>query len=243
VRGSSFLAAVLVLAGGAAVLLALGAQESRLRADERDLAGLRQELAARPAPAVSAAGPDWTRVAEQAELSVVTIETREGLGSGWAVKRSGETTLLVTNYHVVAAAWEAGDSAVKVHHGDSVSPGSVMLVDPADDVAVVATRAAIPLLPVAGERAPLGEPVMAVGSPLGLDGTVTTGVVSSYRSIDGADFLQFSAAISPGSSGGPLLDGRGEVIGMSTEKLAGQAIEGLSFAVPVQTICTATAAC
>jgi S1-C subfamily serine protease len=84
---------------------------------------------------------------------------------------------------------------------------------------------------------------MALGSPQGFDGTVATGIVSGYRSIAGADFIQFSAPISPGSSGGPLVDGEGRVVGVSSAKWVDTGVEALAFAIPVQTVCTVLVSC
>src|SRR5205823_41582 len=122
---------------------------------------------------------------------------------------------------------------------DRVFPAWVATADPADDLALIQVDTRFPALATATARPPLASPVMSVGSPLGFDGTVATGVVSGYRSLEGSDWLQFSAAISPGNSGGPVVDGRGVVVGVSTEKAVGDGIEALAFAIPVQTVCTA----
>ena len=80
----------------------------------------------------------------------------------------------------------------------------------------------------------MGDPVLAIGSPSGLTGTLTNGIVSSIRNIDGVNFVQSNVAINPGNSGGPLLNLSGEVIGINTLKLAGESIEGLSFSVATE---------
>lgn len=85
--------------------------------------------------------------------------------------------------------------------------------------------------------------VIAVGSPLGLAGSLSIGVVSGYRSIDGSDFLQFSAPISPGNSGGPVVDGNGRVVAVAAAKFEGTGVEALSLAIPVQTVCTMLVTC
>ena len=84
---------------------------------------------------------------------------------------------------------------------------------------------------------------MAVGSPLGLDGTVTLGVVSGFRSLDGSDYVQFSAPISPGNSGGPVIDSRGYVVAVASAKLVGTGVEALSLGIPVQVVCLSLVAC
>jgi putative serine protease PepD len=84
---------------------------------------------------------------------------------------------------------------------------------------------------------------MAVGSPLGLAGSLSIGVVSGYRSIDGSDYVQFSAPISPGNSGGPVVDGQGRVVALAAAKFEGAGVEALSLAIPVQTVCTMLVSC
>jgi S1-C subfamily serine protease len=111
-------------------------------------------------------------------------------------------------------------------------------VEPNEDLAIVHIAERFPALQVAVARPQLGEMVMAVGSPLGLGGSVSLGVVSGFRSLEGADYIQFSAAISPGNSGGPVLDGRGLVVAVSAAKFRGTGVEALSLAIPVQSVCT-----
>ncbi len=84
---------------------------------------------------------------------------------------------------------------------------------------------------------------MAVGAPLGLTQSVSVGVIAAYRSIGGADYMQFTAPISPGNSGGPLTDEHGSVVGITTAKIVFRGSEGLGFAVPVQTACLALVVC
>lgn len=84
---------------------------------------------------------------------------------------------------------------------------------------------------------------MAVGSPLGLGGSLSIGVVSGFRSLDGSDYLQFSAAISPGNSGGPVIDSDGHVVGVATAKLVADGAEALGLAIPVQTACASLVVC
>ena len=83
------------------------------------------------------------------------------------------------------------------------------------------------------ETIQVGSDVMAIGSPVGLRGTVTRGIVSARRKWAGLTLLQFDAAINPGNSGGPLLTDEGRVVGISTMKLAPEKLEGLGFAVGI----------
>jgi hypothetical protein len=87
------------------------------------------------------------------------------------------------------------------------------------------------------------ELVMTAGSPLGLSGTVSVGVLSGFRSLFGSDYLQFTTAISPGNSGGPVVDRKGRVVGIATAKLMADGAEALGFAIPVQNACATLAAC
>jgi S1-C subfamily serine protease len=84
---------------------------------------------------------------------------------------------------------------------------------------------------------------MVVGAPLGLDATVTNGIVSALRTQDGHQYLQFSAPISPGNSGGPVVDSHGRVVGIAVSKYVGDNAEGLSFAVPVAKLCSGLNVC
>lgn len=100
-------------------------------------------------------------------------------------------------------------------------------------LALIDVRETLPALAHTTAIPKTGSPVLAVGAPLGLNGTVTSGIVSGSRKGQ----VQFSAAISPGSSGSPLVDANGEVVGIVSAKFVGPGAEGLGFAVPVKTVC------
>jgi putative serine protease PepD len=85
----------------------------------------------------------------------------------------------------------------------------------------------------------VGDSVLVLGAPLGLGGSVSNGIVSAFR--DG--YIQFSAPIAPGNSGGPLVNLHGQVIGVARSKLVAQGAEGLSFAIPIAIVCTSVSAC
>lgn len=189
------------------------------------------------------AQPDWPAIVKRVEPSVLTIETSAGLGSGWVAHADARGSDLVTNFHVIADAWNAGDTAVEVKQGDLTIKGVITRVDPTDDLAIVHVSQRFVPLPAEAFRPELGSMVMAVGSPLGLGGSVSIGVVSGYRSIDGSDWLQFSAPISPGNSGGPVVDGKGRVVAVAAAKFEGTGVEALSLAIPVQTACTMLVTC
>lgn len=161
---------------------------------------------------------------------------REGIGSGIVIDSSG---LILTNAHVIESI-----SEIHVRRPDGTDvPVTVVGSDPEADLALVRVSDPVGLLPAPlgdSDRLPAGSFVVALGSPLGLHHTVTVGVLSARgRQIDdsGVDFLQTDAAVNPGSSGGPLFDLSGEVIGVLTLLLSegGENI-GLNFAIPINTV-------
>ncbi len=159
---------------------------------------------------------------------------QEGSGSGFIIREDG---LILTNAHVVEGADEV---AVKLKDGRSFS-GEVLGQDPVTDVAVIKIDAeTLPVVPIGNSDQLLpGEWAIAIGNPLGLDNTVTVGIISatgrSSLEVGVPDkrvgFIQTDAAINPGNSGGPLLNGRGEVVGMNTA-IIGDA-QGLGFSIPI----------
>jgi S1-C subfamily serine protease len=177
------------------------------------------------------------RVAERLRPAVVNLRAgqgrRQGSGSGVLFSPDG---LLLTNHHVVQ-----GQERVRVRlaSGDELG-GRVIGNDPWTDLAVV--QAEGDRMPHAelGDSAKLrvGQLVVAIGSPLGFESTVTAGVVSALgrtlRSITGHlvdNVIQTDAALNPGNSGGPLVDSRGEVIGINTAVI--QPAQGICFAIPI----------
>lgn len=181
--------------------------------------------------------PDWPAIANLVEPSVLTVSTADALGSGWVADSDASGSDVVTNLHVVADAWDAGIATVDVGIGDQTIKGTITRVDVNDDLALIHIATSLPALQRAAFRPQLAESVMAVGSPLGLDGTISIGVVSGFRSVEGSDYIQFSAPISPGNSGGPVVDSNGEVVAVATAKFVSPGAEALSLAIPVQTVC------
>ena len=208
---------------------------------ERELAAQQQRIA--NLERATTTQPDWPSIAASIEPSVVTIETDGALGSAWVAHSDVGGSELVTNFHVIADAWTAGHATVTVHRGDATMPGTIVRVDRTDDLAVVHVREKLTALPEAGQRPKVGATVMAVGSPLGLGGTVTIGIVSGFRSLEGSDYVQFSAPISPGNSGGPVVDSHGRVVAVASAKLVGDGVEALSLAIPVETVCLSFVTC
>ena len=163
------------------------------------------------------------------------IQQQQGQGSGFITRSDG---VLLTNAHVVE-----GSSEVHVTLPDGRSfSGKVLGSDPLTDVAVVKVVAS--RLPVAslGDSAKVrpGEWAIAIGNPLGLDNTVTAGIISAIQRTNAlgegqrVPYLQTDAAVNPGNSGGPLINERGEVIGINTAIRQAPGA-GLSFAIPINT--------
>ena len=214
-------------------------------------------------PASNSSGTDWTDVAAAVSPAVVTIQTQGassgGTGSGVIYDAQGD---IVTNYHVIASVLGGGQiqvtladgrlySAVVVGHDKTTDLAVIRLENPPSDLTVARFASSANL--------EVGAPVMAIGAPLGLSNTVTTGIVSALNrpvevSVDEdsssqdsqassdlvvTNAIQIDASINPGNSGGPLFDTSGAVIGInsSIKSLAtssdGQAGSiGLGFAIP-----------
>lgn len=161
---------------------------------------------------------------------------QEGQGSGFVIDKEGH---ILTNYHVVA---EARQVEVTMSNRKKYK-AQIIGLDPAHDLAVIRIDAPNIVPAVLGDSKGLvvGQKVYAIGNPFGLNGTMTRGIISSIRSIRGAentpidDAIQTDAAINPGNSGGPLLNSRGEVVGINTMIATGGANQsaGVGFAVPI----------
>jgi S1-C subfamily serine protease len=163
------------------------------------------------------------------------------LGSGFVVDKAGH---VVTNYHVV----EGADQVEVNFSGEDNIPATVVGSDPSTDLAVLkidAQARALTPLPLGNSDAiRVGDPVVAIGNPFGLERTVTAGIVSALQrqiqapngyTID--EVIQTDAPINQGNSGGPLLNGKGEVIGVNSqiESESGGNV-GIGFAVPINTV-------
>jgi len=164
-----------------------------------------------------------------------SIQQQQGLGSGFITRSDG---VILTNAHVVE-----GASAVTVTLPDGRTfKGKVLGGDPLTDVAVVQVVASkLPVAPL-GDSAKVrpGEWAIAIGNPLGLDNTVTAGIISAIQRTNAVGegqrvpYIQTDAAVNPGNSGGPLINDRGEVIGVNTAIRQAPGA-GLSFAIPINT--------
>ena len=206
-------------------------------------------------PGTTADGLDATAIAKRLLPSVVSIAvtTRSGSGTGTGFvatfdSRAGDgNSYIITNNHVVDG---ARTITVEMEDGTEYS-GAIVGADPTYDIAVVMVAGqALPAAKLgSSSNLVIGQPVLAIGSPLGLSGTVTTGIISalnrpvttgstSYDSYINA--IQTDAAINPGNSGGPLVDADGAIIGVNSaiaslgSSLSGQSGSiGLGFAIPI----------
>ncbi len=156
-----------------------------------------------------------------------------GTGSGFIIRSNG---VILTNAHVVDGADRV---TVTLKDGREFS-GRVLGEDRQADVAVVQIQASnLPTVSLGNsDQLKPGEWAIAIGNPLGLDNTVTVGIISSadrsgraFGAPNGQGYIQTDAAINPGNSGGPLLNGRGQVIGMNTAIIRGA--QGIGFAIPI----------
>jgi serine protease DegQ len=189
---------------------------------------------------VTAAAADLPALVRRVEPSVVTVLTERGLGSGIVYKNDGT---IITNAHVIAG---AQDVTVALADGQQV-PAKVRAADEVADVAVIqANRNGLPAAKFQEPLPQVGELAVVLGSPLGFEATVTSGIISGlHRQIPGSaatgaplvDLIQTDAAISPGNSGGAVLDAQGEVVGMSVAYIPPAAgAVALGFAIPAATV-------
>ena len=185
-------------------------------------------------------------VTERLGPAVISVGTQSGRGGGSGVilGTDGETATAATNSHVVRGLRQRAGSTngLRVTLADGATADAEVLGDdPSSDLAVVRFEPEVePVVAPLGEAQNLvvGQLVVAIGSPLGFQRTVTAGVVSALgRSLRGQDgrqienVIQTDAAINPGNSGGPLADAQGRVVGINTAIIGGA--QGIGFAVPV----------
>jgi serine protease Do len=164
-----------------------------------------------------------------------------GLGRGWREQDQGSGVIvdakgyIITNYHVVN---HATDVNVELSDG-SKHPAEVVGTDPATDLALLKISAANLTAAPWGKSSDLevGDPVLAIGNPFGLVRTVTAGILSAtgrhavVEHVNYQDFLQTDAAVNPGNSGGPLVNMKGQIVGINTA-IVGPTYQGISFAIP-----------
>lgn len=190
---------------------------------------------------------DLETLAERIAPAVFRVEVKDakgeaaGTGTAFAISADG---IAVTNFHVV----EGGNSfAASTNQGAQFNVSRVIATDPAADLALIQIQGSnLPSLEL-GDSGPMkiGAPVAVYGSPLGLPGTLSEGILSAKRSALELDvtglshsgpLLQISAPISPGSSGSPVIDGSGKVIGVVVSTINGKAAQNLNFVIPVEAV-------
>ena len=179
---------------------------------------------------IGATGANVKSIAQLVSPSVVSLEVSgisgSGTGSGSIYKSTATTSYIVTNNHVVEGAASGGTIEVELNNGDVVS-GTIVGRDSEYDLAVVSiNKGNLPEIPKGNSTSiSIGDAVVAFGSPLGLSGTVTSGIISALNrpvttgstSITSyIDAIQTDAAINPGNSGGPLVDSQGRIIGVNS---------------------------
>jgi S1-C subfamily serine protease len=166
-------------------------------------------------------------------------EQGRALGSGFIINQEGQ---IITNHHVIS-----GSSDVEVTLPDqSTYKATVLVKDPQDDLALIKIepKKKLPHLALGdSDRLQVGQKVLAIGQPLGLQGTLTVGVVSTVgRDIEGENnqrlegMIQTDAAINSGNSGGPLLDSQGNVVGINTAIYGPNGNIGIGFAMPINRV-------
>jgi len=182
------------------------------------------------AACVSMAAGDMQEAIDRISDCVISVQAGDGVGAGVVVNAEGYA---VTCAHVVA---EAGQATVTLADGSEVG-AAVEASDAERDLALLKLeRQNLPAARFAasGSMQP-GAAVAAVGSPLGLEGSVTSGVVSAVeREIDGKQYLQIDAALNLGSSGGPVINEKGQIVGLAT-KTAEEA-QNVGFAIPAEDV-------
>ena len=250
-RGLGVAAAVLataLVAGGIGGAVGAAGDRDELLDPSASLGGGTSTTQSVDRPPGSVAG-----IAAEVLKSTVSIAVRgtsgAGTGSGVVLRSDG---YVLTNNHVVQGAENGGRITVTVNASEQELPADIVGLDPETDLAVLKVRGA-QLKPAAlGQSRALvvGDPVIAIGSPLGLAGTVTTGIVSALNrnpSVPGqnggrtflANAIQTDAAINPGNSGGALVDLKGQVVGINSAiaTLGGSGAEGgsigIGFAIPI----------
>lgn len=182
---------------------------------------------------ISHAEMTTSQIAEKYSPSVVTIVALDendqplSLGSGFFINTEGD---IATNHHVLEG---STDAIIKTIEGEKGNIIEIIKDDPDVDLLIAKTsfKNTVPLPLGDSDTITTGEDIVAIGNPAGLEGTISKGIVSSIRKTDSLSFIQITAPISPGSSGGPVFNLSGKVIGIATAYLDyGQS---LNFAMPI----------
>lgn len=246
-----FLVLAAVAGAGARELVRLGDRADRVaeevRAAHLELVTIRQEIALLRSEMDGLAEglpPDVPALIGRVKGSVVTVKVAgHGFGSGFAIEGGflpkGYRTAVLTSEHVVRAA-RSRRVSVTVTQGQRSFRARLGRLDRINDLALLFVKARLPALPWAsqeGHEPRVGEFVVAIGSPYGLEGSTTVGVVSNLF----PEAIQTDAPINPGNSGGPLLNRHGEVLAINAFSLRGA--RGLGFAVRIEAACDRLVPC
>jgi serine protease Do len=249
--GLAVVAVVLAVVGTLVSVLALASQRQETAAVRADVAKVQRQLAAlkkrdakitgRLSSAEAAVRRKEVGIAPLAKRvlkSVFTIETRSGLGSGFVAWQEDGVSYLITAEHVVAE--QMGSNVVVTRKSGGSWAGEIVAEDPKRDLAVVRIngrpKGAKPLWQRALNTRPrAGDRLLLAGSPYGLEGTVTTGIVSRVT----PRWIQTDAAANPGNSGGPAVDERGRVVGV----LVAGGGQNVNFVVPIRLACKKVRRC
>lgn len=174
--------------------------------------------------------------AERVLSATAVVRTKGGVGSAVAISPDG---YLLTAAHVVSGFEKKGVTVIP--RGGKERKASIVRYDPASDVALLRVEGRVEsgvCLSLFEGEAKAGQDVYVVGAPAGeeLSFSMSRGILSGMRHLHGNRYLQTDASINPGNSGGPLLDGSAEVLGIVSWKLSGRALEGLGFAVEIDSV-------
>lgn len=176
--------------------------------------------------------PDRRSMIPTLVKGVVTVEVKDGHGSGFLITTDG---YIMTNAHVVGT---SATAKIRFEQGFTLE-GQVVKVNPDFDVALIKVAGNdLPALSMGDDEAlQLGEELFAIGTPLDeqLGQSVTRGIMSGKREIEGRKFIQTDVSINPGNSGGPLIDAEGKVVGVATMKIKAEGVQGIGFGVPIST--------
>lgn len=176
-----------------------------------------------------------SQVFEEVKDAIVIIRTyndkgeEDGEGTGFFFDKNG---FIVTNYHILAGAHRI---EIILTNGEKSWNASIVKSDDKKDIAIIKTD----LLPSQvlfidnSESMPIGEEIITIGNPLGYELSVSTGIISAFRNDNEGKFIQITAPVSPGNSGGPLISKNGAVIGIVTSRVDNISAQNLNFAIPI----------
>jgi putative serine protease PepD len=169
--------------------------------------------------------------------SVFRVRAAGITGTAFAVgdKAADGQANLLTNFHVVEAVWNAGNRKVFLERGKTELTATIVKVDRTRDLALLRAPGKVRGLTADPAAVKPGQQIVVIGAPLGLEDTVTTGVVSAYRPKGDGPTIQFDAPINPGNSGGPVVGSGNDVLGVATAKA--RDAEGIGLAIPIKTAC------